>query len=60
MNRVALQKVHVTLSPDELAAVDDFRFQSRITTRAEAIRELLRRGLRCPTPHTIAPLSPTD
>lgn len=29
-----------------LKAVDDFRFQYRFSSRAEAIRELIRRGLR--------------
>jgi hypothetical protein len=33
------------LSPEELAAVDDFRFRHRMPTRAAAIRELLRLGL---------------
>jgi hypothetical protein len=33
------------LSADELAAIDEFRFQTRMPTRAAAVRELLRRGL---------------
>jgi hypothetical protein len=33
------------LSPEELAAVDDFRFKHRMPTRAAAVRELLRLGL---------------
>jgi hypothetical protein len=33
------------LSPEELKAVDDFRFQSRMPSRAAAVRELLKRGL---------------
>lgn len=33
------------LSPDELAAVDDFRFKHRMPTRAAAVRELLKFGL---------------
>jgi hypothetical protein len=33
------------LSPEELAAVDDFRFKHRMPTRAAAVRELLRHGL---------------
>jgi len=30
---------------DELAVIDDFRFKSRMPSRAAAVRELLRRGL---------------
>jgi hypothetical protein len=30
---------------DEIAAIDEFRFQTRMPNRATAIRELLRRGL---------------
>jgi hypothetical protein len=33
------------LSPEELALVDDFRFQTRMPTRAAAVRELLKLGL---------------
>ena len=33
------------LSPDELAALDDFRFKHRMPTRAAAVRELLKLGL---------------
>jgi hypothetical protein len=33
------------LSPDELAALDDFRFKYRMPTRAAAVRELLKLGL---------------
>jgi hypothetical protein len=33
------------LAPEELAAVDDFRFRHRMPTRAAAVRELLRLGL---------------
>jgi hypothetical protein len=33
------------LSADEIAAIDDFRFQARMPSRAAAVRELLRRGL---------------
>ena len=32
------------LSPEELAAVDDFRFRHRMPTRAAAVRELLKLG----------------
>ena len=33
------------LSPEELAALDDFRFKHRMPTRAAAVRELLNLGL---------------
>ncbi|MET4797964.1 hypothetical protein ABIA96_000521 [Bradyrhizobium sp. LB11.1] len=33
------------LSPNELSAVDDFRFKHRMPTRAAAVRELLKLGL---------------
>ena len=33
------------LCPDELVLVDDFRFKSRMPSRAAAVRELLKRGL---------------
>jgi hypothetical protein len=33
------------LSPQELAALDDFRFRHRMPTRAAAVRELLKLGL---------------
>jgi hypothetical protein len=33
------------LSPQELKAVDSFRFEHRMPSRAAAVRELLRHGL---------------
>lgn len=33
------------LSAEELQALDDFRFENRMPSRAAAVRELLRRGL---------------
>ena len=33
------------LSPDELTAVDDYRFLQRMPSRAAAVRELFRLGL---------------
>jgi hypothetical protein len=33
------------LSPEELAALDDFRFKQRMPSRAAAVRELFRLGL---------------
>ncbi len=39
------ERLQIMLDPDELAAIDDFRFHSRMPSRAAAVRELLRRGL---------------
>ena len=39
------ERLQVMLAPEELAAVDDFRFQNRMPTRAAAVRELLKLGL---------------
>jgi hypothetical protein len=33
------------LPPDEIAAIEDFRYEARMPSRAAAMRELLRRGL---------------
>ena len=33
------------LSPDELEALDDFRFKQRMPSRAAAVRELFKLGL---------------
>jgi hypothetical protein len=45
MNELRGERLQVMLSPEELAAVDDFRFKHRMPTRAAAVRELLRFGL---------------
>jgi hypothetical protein len=39
------QPLQVILAADELAAVEEFRYQARIPSRSAAVRELLRRGL---------------
>jgi len=39
------ERLQVMLSPEELAALDDFRFKYRMPTRAAAVRELLKLGL---------------
>lgn len=39
------ERLQVMLRPDEIEALDDFRFKYRMPSRAAAIRELLRRGL---------------
>ena len=40
-----LTRLQVMLTDLELRALDDFRFQKRMPSRAAAIREILRRGL---------------
>lgn len=44
-NEMRGERLQVMLSPEELAAVDDFRFKHRMPTRAAAVRELLKLGL---------------
>jgi hypothetical protein len=44
-NRSRGERLQIMLSPDELAAVDVFRFQQRMRSRAAAVRELFRLGL---------------
>ena len=39
------ERLQVELSPDEIAAVDEFRYRARMPSRAAAVRELLRRAL---------------
>lgn len=39
------ERLQIMLTPDELAAVDDWRFKRRMPSRAAAVRELLNRGL---------------
>jgi hypothetical protein len=39
------ERLQIMLSPEELAAVDDFRFKQRMPSRAAAVRELFRVGL---------------
>jgi hypothetical protein len=39
------ERLQIMLDGTELAALDDFRFQNRMPSRAAAVRELLRRGL---------------
>jgi hypothetical protein len=39
------ERLQIMLSPDEVTALDDFRFKSRMPSRAAAVRELLKRGL---------------
>jgi hypothetical protein len=39
------ERLQIMLSPEELSAIDDFRFRHRMPTRAAAVRELLKLGL---------------
>jgi hypothetical protein len=39
------ERLQLMLSPEELTALDDFRFKKRMPSRASAVRELLKRGL---------------
>ena len=45
MSDMRAERLQVMLSPEELKAVDDFRFKHRMPTRAAAVRELLKFGL---------------
>jgi len=44
-NELRGERLQVMLSPEELMAVDDFRFKHRMPTRAAAVRELFKLGL---------------
>ena len=39
------ERLQIMLSPEELKAVDNFRFHHRMPSRAAAVRELLRYGI---------------
>lgn len=39
------ERLQIMLTPEELTAVDDFRFRQRMPSRAAAVRELFRLGL---------------
>ena len=39
------ERLQIMLSPDELEALENWRFEKRMPSRAAAVRELLRRGL---------------
>jgi hypothetical protein len=39
------ERLQIMLTGEELKAVDDWRFQARMPSRAAAVRELLKRGL---------------
>lgn len=39
------ERLQIMLTPDEVQALDDWRFKTRMPSRAAAVRELLKRGL---------------
>ncbi len=39
------ERLQIMLTPEELGALDDWRFKTRMPSRAAAVRELLKRGL---------------
>jgi hypothetical protein len=39
------ERLQIMLTDEELAAVDDWRFDKRMPSRASTVRELLKRGL---------------
>ena len=39
------ERLQIMLAPNELRAIDTWRFKKRMPSRASAIRELLKRGL---------------
>ena len=39
------ERLQIMLDPQELKALDDWRFKARMPSRAAAVRELIRRGL---------------
>ena len=45
MNEFRAERLQIMLTKEELEAVDTWRFDKRMPSRAAAVRELLRRGL---------------
>jgi hypothetical protein len=39
------ERLQIMLTPEEVEALDNWRFQKRMPSRAAAVRELLKRGL---------------
>ena len=60
MSEMRGERLQVMLSPEELAALDDFRFQHRMPTRAAAIRELLKLGLTAAVIDAVAGVKSSD
>jgi hypothetical protein len=45
MDEKRVDRLQVMLAPEELQALDNWRFKCRMPSRASAVRELLKRGL---------------
>ena len=45
MARDRLVRLQIMLDDDELTAIENWRFKTRMPSRAAAVREILRRGL---------------
>ncbi|MDQ2083571.1 hypothetical protein RA307_25580 [Xanthobacteraceae bacterium Astr-EGSB] len=45
MDEKRIERLQVMLGPNELVALDNWRFSCRMPSRAAAVRELLKRGL---------------
>jgi len=43
-------KILITLEDDLVTRIDDYRFENRINSRSEAIRQLIEKGLKSPAP----------
>lgn len=55
------ERLQIMLAPEELSAVDDFRFLHRMPSRAAAVRELFRLGLAAAgTPNENAGIKSSD
>ncbi|HUI21275.1 MAG TPA: hypothetical protein VLZ74_09555 [Methylocella sp.] len=46
VQRLRGERLQIMLASDELVLLDDFRFKKRMPSRAAAVRELFKRGLR--------------
>lgn len=44
-DQLKTERVTIMMSPEEVAAIDDWSFQRRIRSRGEAIRQLIALGL---------------
>ena len=45
MGRERLVRLQIMLNSDELESIENWRFKTRMPSRAAAVRELMRRGL---------------
>lgn len=45
MDEKRVERLQVMLAPEELRALDTWRFERHMPSRASAVRELLKRGL---------------